>query len=63
MELKSDALLLDVRDNGRGFDPELSYKGMGLRNLRRRAEEAGGDLAIDSSPGKGTRVRVRLPLR
>jgi signal transduction histidine kinase len=63
MELKSDALLVDVRDNGRGFDPELSYNGMGLRNLRRRAEEAGGALVIDSSTGKGARVRVRIPLR
>ena len=63
MELKSDALLVDVQDNGHGFDPELPYNGMGLRNLRRRAEEAGGDLAIDSSPGKGARVRVRIPLR
>ncbi|MBZ5623077.1 MAG: ATP-binding protein [Acidobacteriia bacterium] len=63
MELKSDALLVDVRDNGRGFDPEITYHGMGLRNLRRRAEEAGGELVIDSSPGKGARVRVRLPLR
>jgi signal transduction histidine kinase len=63
MELKSDALLVDVRDNGRGFDPRLSYNGMGLGNLRRRAKEAGGDLAIDSSPGKGAHVQVRLPLR
>jgi signal transduction histidine kinase len=63
IELKSDWLLLDVRDNGRGFDPDVSYEGMGLRSLRRRAEEAGGELAIDSAPGTGARLSVRLPLR
>jgi len=63
MELDSGMLLLDVRDNGRGFDPEASYSGMGLRNLRRRAAEAGGTLTIESAPGKGTGVKVRLPMR
>jgi signal transduction histidine kinase len=63
IEWKSNALLVDVRDNGRGFDPDFSYPGMGLRNLQRRAQEAGGKLAIDSSPGHGTSVRAWLPLR
>jgi signal transduction histidine kinase/streptogramin lyase len=63
IRLDSDALMIDVRDNGRGFNTEAAYTGMGLRNLQRRASEAGGDLVIDSSPGSGTRIRVRLPLR
>jgi signal transduction histidine kinase len=60
--LESGLLLVAVRDNGRGFDPRSSYDGMGLRNLTRRAKEAGGELVIDSSPGKGTCVTARLPL-
>ncbi len=62
MALESRVLLIEMCDNGRGFDVHSSFNGMGLRNLKRRAAEAGGELLIDSSPGKGTRVSARLPL-
>ncbi len=48
-------LRLDVRDRGRGFDPEASHGGYGLENMRRRAKEAGGRLALESGDG-GTRI-------
>ncbi len=51
-----------IADNGRGFDPDLVSEGHGLRNLRNRAQASGGDLTIDSQPGTGTQIRVRLPL-
>jgi signal transduction histidine kinase len=46
----------EVRDDGPGFVPDGPYNG-GLRNMRDRIEAVGGQLAIDSAPGRGTRVR------
>jgi len=49
---------IEVRDDGRGFDPSSSSTGgLGLRNMQERAELLGGELTILSSPGKGTTVR------
>jgi signal transduction histidine kinase len=54
--------VLEVDDDGRGFDPALATGGgQGLRNLRERAERLGGRAQIDSVPGQGTRVQVTLP--
>jgi signal transduction histidine kinase len=54
-----------VQDNGRGFEPEpirgLGVRGFGLQTMRERAEGLGGSLEIESHPGEGTKVTVRLP--
>jgi signal transduction histidine kinase len=47
---------LSVRDNGVGFDPEASYTGNGLKNLRLRALKLNGVLNLQSHPGCGTTV-------
>ncbi|MCT9934610.1 histidine kinase [Planotetraspora sp. A-T 1434] len=56
-------LLLSVTDDGAGFDPERAgdRHGMGLPMMRERVTELGGDLQVDSAPGDGTTVLVRLP--
>jgi two-component system nitrate/nitrite sensor histidine kinase NarX len=55
-----------VEDNGRGFDPTLIGRAdaatFGLRTMRERVERAGGRFSVDSTPNKGTAVRVFLPL-
>ncbi len=59
-------LTIEVRDDGTGFDPEaaLTRAGhYGLLGLRERARLAGGALEIDSAPGEGARLTLRLPLR
>jgi signal transduction histidine kinase len=56
-----DRLVLEVDDDGRGFDPARPAPGQGLGNLRERARSLGGRAEIDSAPGQGTRVRVTLP--
>lgn len=59
----TDTAVLEVADNGKGFSPlEAAGKGNGLKNLRSRAESMGGELDIESAPGQGTWVRVRIPL-
>jgi len=53
-----------IRDNGSGFRPDDSQarSGLGLRNMMHRARIHGGDVKIDSAPGKGTRLTLLLPL-
>jgi signal transduction histidine kinase len=57
------ALELTIEDNGVGFDPDGVVKlgHQGLANTRERAASIGGTVTIDSRPGAGTRVIVRLP--
>ncbi|MFO7654618.1 MAG: PAS domain-containing protein [Candidatus Krumholzibacteriia bacterium] len=59
-------LLLDVQDNGVGFDPRPveagPEAGFGLFSVRERAEVFGGGLEIESAPGLGSRFRLWLPL-
>jgi signal transduction histidine kinase len=58
-----NALFLEIRDDGCGFDtPSSSSAGMGLRNMRLRAEEVGAELDIQSKDGEGTVTRLWLPL-
>lgn len=65
MSLTHDATAVQVRfdDDGRGFDPSAAARGRGLRNLRQRAAQLGATLTLDSAPGRGTRVGLRLPLQ
>ena len=55
-------LRLEIRDNGRGFDPLSPTEGHGLASLRNRAAALGGSLAIVSAPGAGTTVTLQLPI-
>jgi PAS domain S-box-containing protein len=51
-----------VRDDGRGFDPARSRKtSLGLLGMRERVLAVGGELDIDSAPGQGTALTVRVP--
>ena len=62
----SDAVHLEVRDNGKGFDVSQAYRGdieqIGLRSIRQRAEHEGGAFVVKSVPGEGTSVIVDLKL-
>jgi signal transduction histidine kinase len=54
-------LVLEVVDDGRGFDTTASGQGLGLTSMRERAERLGGELTVASDPGAGTVVRVVVP--
>jgi PAS domain S-box-containing protein len=56
-----DEAWVEVEDDGRGFDPEES-PGMGLTGMRERTLALGGKLEVESERGKGTRVRLHVPL-
>ncbi|WP_284985172.1 sensor histidine kinase [Arthrobacter sp. fls2-241-R2A-172] len=62
-----DAVTLDVFDDGRGFDPEAvpppsPTGGYGLRAMRQRVEQLGGELSVESTPGEGTIIAAQMPL-
>jgi two-component system sensor histidine kinase UhpB len=54
------ATVVRIADDGMGFDPARPAAGLGLAGMRERAALAGGSLAIDSAPGHGTTVELRL---
>jgi signal transduction histidine kinase len=63
IRLKRDGGMLHIRiaDNGRGM-PAHVKQGIGVRSIRERAEELGGSFDIESAPGSGTKIHVRLPI-
>jgi ligand-binding sensor domain-containing protein/signal transduction histidine kinase len=60
LRLDEGKLLLEIRDNGRGFDPCSVVGGNGLRNMNNRARSINGTLSIDSAPGKGTKIALEI---
>lgn len=55
-------IVVNVADDGAGFDPSSEHGGLGLKNLARRVSAVGGELDLDTAPGKGTVVTVSFPL-
>ena len=53
---------LAVRDTGAGFDPAARHAGSGLAHIRDRVAELGGTVHIDSAPGRGAALTVRVPV-
>ncbi len=65
--VEHDEIQIEIEDDGRGFDVEAAAKREGRRpwgllGIRERSEILGGSARIDSAPGQGTRVQVRVPL-
>jgi PAS domain S-box-containing protein len=54
------AILIEVSDDGRGFDTGPARAGVGLSAMRERAECLGGDFEVRSRPGRGTEITVRI---
>ncbi|MFJ9125297.1 sensor histidine kinase [Streptomyces sp. NPDC102340] len=64
-----DRITVDIADDGRGFDVSrpprrggAGTRGHGLAGMRNRARQAGGTLAVESTPGEGTVVTMSVPL-
>jgi signal transduction histidine kinase len=57
-----DLVLMDVQDDGAGFDPDsVNGDGYGLKAMRERVRELGGETVVESAPGEGTTLAVRVP--
>lgn len=62
---KSEKIKLVISDNGIGFEParkKLVSRGFGVDNIRRRVEDMQGDMKIESTPGKGVKIKITLLL-
>lgn len=61
-----DQALLEIRDDGQGFDPAHPTRGFGprfgLQSMRERVESIHGAFAVHSAPGQGTRIQVTVPI-
>jgi signal transduction histidine kinase len=66
LSVAAGAVVLEISDDGVGFDPSAMPEragpaGYGLPGMRQRAELLGGQLTVDSTSGRGTVVRLRVP--
>jgi signal transduction histidine kinase len=56
-----NGLILEIKDNGQGFDTSRSFPGhLGLHSMRERVEKLGGSFEVESTPGLGTTIRARI---
>ena len=68
LTFEDSSVRLVVEDNGIGFDPAIPPRwdreqgGFGLVNMRERAHLLGGELTVESKPGRGTMVTASLPV-
>ena len=64
LETEGGDMLLTIRDDGAGFDPaqvRQRSSRYGMTTMKERVLAAGGSLEVDSTPGKGTTLRARVP--
>ena len=60
IKTEKNGLIMLIHDNGKGFDIHQSRQGNGLNNMKKRAEEIGAQFLIDSHPGNGTKIELRV---
>ena len=56
-------IILLIRDNGKGFNPTVRAKGVGMINIQNRADLFNGTVEVDSAPGKGCQLQVMLTVK
>ena len=62
VDVRRGRCLLEVSDDGRGFDPDVTVTGFGLANLRRRAEKLHGTCTVECPASGGTILRWTVPM-
>ncbi len=62
LEQKNHTLLLTLKDNGIGYDPELELFGLGLQSAQNRIQVLGGQMKIRTAPNQGVRWDLTLPI-
>jgi signal transduction histidine kinase len=62
LEKEPNQLVMEIWDNGKGFDYEKKVNGNGLKNFDARARALNGSFTLLSTPGNGTRLRFLIPI-
>ncbi len=62
MKIESNNIILTIKDNGIGFDPEFHNSGNGIYNMHKRSTASAGTFVIKSAPGKGTAIVCSIPI-
>ena len=60
--IKDENIVMEISDDGIGFDTDLFQKGLGLRNMRERGQMLESEILVDSKPGEGTRVSIEVKI-
>ena len=67
LDFQDDKVVASVEDDGSGFDVKQvramaqHRKGLGLSTMQERTEMLGGEVQVESNPGRGTKVRIEIP--
>jgi signal transduction histidine kinase/tetratricopeptide (TPR) repeat protein len=62
MSKKDDAISIEIKDDGIGFNMKIAKDGIGLKNMQKRMEDIGGTFEIESYPKKGTKINLSIPI-
>lgn len=62
VKIIDNTVMLSIHDNGKGFDTKAKKTGIGLSNIKKRAESLNGKFILNSAPGKGCEIIVEIPL-
>jgi signal transduction histidine kinase len=57
-----DGLIIEIRDDGAGFDADHNGNGSGIANIKARMTEVGGAMVVETQPGLGTRITLTIPI-
>jgi signal transduction histidine kinase len=61
IEMIDDVIRIVLSDDGKGFDINKRKEGIGLTNMTNRVESFNGKISIESSPGKGCKIKIEIP--
>ncbi len=61
IENENNAIQISLVDDGKGFDFFAKRRGIGISNIINRAESYNGEVHVESSPGNGCRMEIRIP--
>jgi signal transduction histidine kinase len=59
----NESIILEIEDNGRGFNPNRVHSGYGLLGMKERVDNLEGDFKINSAINKGTCIQIKIPFR
>jgi signal transduction histidine kinase len=63
LQSDGESITVRVRDDGKGFETDQSRKGIGITNMINRVESFNGEFSIESAPGNGCTLTIRIPIR